>query len=714
MLTKSSWRSVAAILALATATILQACGSNTSTSTTGSIELSVTPTSATVQQGGSTVVTGSITRTDFTGAVTISVEGAPAGATGTVLLSGDAVTVTIAVASATVTGVYPLTIRAKGAGLSTDATATFTLTIAAASASSYTVTLGPPTLSVAQGGTGTSTVTLVRTNFTGNVAFSVDNLPTGTTAAFAPNPASAGTSVLTLTVGSTTAAGLVNLVIRGTAAGLTDVTAPLGLTVTAAGFTLLAVPTSLSVAQGATNATGGVKATRTGGFTGTITYSLAGAPAGVTAAFATTATTDSMQVSVTATGAVAVGTYPAVIHGISGALDVTTPISIVVTAGTGGGNSVRLDYSACLAASKPVWVAFQDGAGAWTQVTGTADVYTFNIASAKGAIAVVTQHGALFTTAVSFFSHAELVANVGGCGAAAATKVVNGSVAGLNTGDVAIMSLGSSSAAVLTNTTFALPTVLNGTFDLVGYRRNSVTPGVLDRGLLRRDQNIAAAGTLAVADFTSGTESFAAATANVTVAGGGAGDQIFQSMAYLAGAACTSNPLYSVLGSTATMFAMFGVPSTAQRATDFHSLTLSDVVALTGSRSVTVNFHTMADRTITFGALLAPTVTNVTSALAYKRLQAALTLSADYTIAVFSYTDTPGNTVSVFQSAAFLGGNSAVTLTFPDLTAAAGLMTTWFPASGAAVTYSVAGIGAPLTACVEGATTKFTSMTGTM
>jgi hypothetical protein len=343
-------------------------------------------------------------------------------------------------------------------------------------------------------------------------------------------------------------------------------------------------------------------------------------------------------------------------------------------------------------------------------VTGTGDVYTFNVASTKGGLALVTQNGATFSTVVTFASQAELAANTGGC-ATSVTKVVNGSVAGLNTGDVARMSLGGSSASVPTNTTFVLSTVLSGTFDLVGYRRNTVTPGVGDRGLLRRDLNVAANGTLAVADF-GGTESFAAATANATVTGGGAGDQIFQSMSYLTGTTCTSSQLYSTTGTTATTFAMFGVPAGPQRATDFHSLTLSDIGSLTASRLVTVNFHTMADKTIAFGALFTPTVTNVTGALTFKRLQAALTLPADYTIASFNFNDTGGNSVAVIQSAGFLGGNTAVTLVFPDLSAAAGLMTSWFPAAASAVTYSVSGISAPLNACVEGATSKFTSVTG--
>ncbi len=174
-----------------------------------------------------------------------------------------------------------------------------------------------------------------------------------------------------------------------------------------------------------------------------------------------------------------------------------------------------------------------------------------------------------------------------------------------------------------------------------------------------------------------------------------------------------SNALYQVGTGTATTFAMFGVPTAAQRATDFHSMALIDANG-TSVRSLTVNFHTMADRTFTFGAVLAPTVTNVTASLAYKRLQAALTLPADYSFAFFSYTDTPGNGITVTQSTAYLAGATALTLSLPDFTGAAGLTTTWFPAAAAAVNWSLTGITVPAAACVEGATTKFASVTGTM
>jgi hypothetical protein len=579
---------------------------------------------------------------------------------------------------------------------------------------SIALALSASSAAVVQGGSTTVTGTITRTDFTGAVAVTVEGVPTGVTGSAVP---SGDQATVTINVAGTTTPGVYTLTVRAHGTGLsTDVTKTFTLTVTAAPastFSLVSTPTSLSVAQGATNATGGVKATRNGGFSGTITYSLTSAPTGVTATFTPTSTTDSTQVSISATSAITPGTYAVLIHGVSGDFQVWTPLTVVVTAATGGGGNVRLDYSGCAAFSKPVWVAFQDGSGAWTHVTGTGDVYTFNIASAKGAVAVVSPIDLEFSTVVTYGSQAELTSTTGGCGTSATVKSVNGSVTGLGTGDIARISLGNSSASVTTNTTFTLPAVLAGTFDLVGYRRNAITPGTGDRGLLRRDQNIAAGGTLAVADF-GGAESFAAATANVTVTGAGAGDQIAQQLSYSTGSTCTGSLLYSVAGSTATTFAIFGVPSAQQRATDFHLLTLSDVSGSIGTRSVSVSFHTMADRTIAFGAQLAPAVTDVTGGLAYKRLQAVLTLPADYNIATMDYSNASGNFISVTQTAGYLNGNTAVTISMPDLSAASGLETSWFPAASGAATYDVAGLFASTNSCVDGATSRFTSVTGTM
>ena len=89
--------------------------------------------------------------------------------------------------------------------------------------SSGTFTLKPSaaTLSVAQGASGTDTITVTDVSpFTGSVALAATGMPTGVTASFSPT-SSATSSVLTLTASSTAAAGTYTITVTGTSGTLT-------------------------------------------------------------------------------------------------------------------------------------------------------------------------------------------------------------------------------------------------------------------------------------------------------------------------------------------------------------------------------------------------------------------------------------------------------------------------------------------------------------
>jgi hypothetical protein len=218
------------------AVALAACSSgNDNITTPSSISVALSPSTASVPQGASTPATVTITRTSFTGDVQLSAENLPAGVTATfspATLSGSATSSTVtlaATAAATPATGTTITVRAKGTGV-TDATSTLSLTVAAAPA--YTLTLASPAISIAQGASGTVTVALARTNFTGDVSLSVSGLPTGATASFNPAVVSTTSSVLTIATG-TAAVGTYNLTITGTATGSADRTTPLTLTISA-------------------------------------------------------------------------------------------------------------------------------------------------------------------------------------------------------------------------------------------------------------------------------------------------------------------------------------------------------------------------------------------------------------------------------------------------------------------------------------------------
>ncbi len=96
-------------------------------------------------------------------------------------------------------------------------------------------------------------------------------------------------------------------------------------------FTLSASPSSASVTRGSSvNST--ITETPSGGFTGAVTLSASGLPAGVTAAFGTNPTTSTSVVTFTASSTATTGTSTVTITGTSGTLTHTTTVSLTVNA----------------------------------------------------------------------------------------------------------------------------------------------------------------------------------------------------------------------------------------------------------------------------------------------------------------------------------------------------------------------------------------------
>jgi hypothetical protein len=203
---------------------------------------------------------------------------------------------------------------------------------------SYSLTLTRSTFSGAQGTwTLLTTLRIARTaGFTGNVALSVENLPTGVDAYFYPAippspaqyPYSARdvSSELRLFVrGEAPTGAFTNLLLRGVASGLPDRTAPLTLTITEAPFVLTLSSPTLSVMRGSATPTTTVNVVRNS-FTGPVSLSAIGTdldeyehftlPPGVTAAFAPNPTTGaSSELTLTVDAAAVPGVYDVQIHG---------------------------------------------------------------------------------------------------------------------------------------------------------------------------------------------------------------------------------------------------------------------------------------------------------------------------------------------------------------------------------------------------------------
>jgi O-glycosyl hydrolase len=220
-LTASSAASCAG--ATGTVTITGVSGSLTATTTialavpaTSCFTLAASPTALSIDAGGSG--TDTITIADaagFAGNVTLAASGLPAGVTaafGTNPTTGSSVLTLTASSTATV-GTSTITIT----GTSGSLTATTGIALTVAASNGFTLAPSAATLSVAQGASGTDTLSV---QYLGTLSYPISlvasGLPSGVTAAFATNPTSA-TSVLTLAASSTAVAGSYTVTITGTA-----------------------------------------------------------------------------------------------------------------------------------------------------------------------------------------------------------------------------------------------------------------------------------------------------------------------------------------------------------------------------------------------------------------------------------------------------------------------------------------------------------------
>ena len=254
---KSKWLWLTAGLAL----LLAACGGQTSSGGSGggggggptpSFTIALNPTSLTVQQGSSGTTTLTLTpQNGFTGTVSLALVDGNVNPVSGITLSPASVdvtgsspvteTLTVQVAASVAPDTYNLQVRATSGSLTKTANLTLTVTEAPPPPSpDFTISLNPTSLTVEQGSSGTTTLTLTPQNgFTGTVDLALvdgnGNPVPGTTLSPTSVDVTGSSPVsqpLTLSVAAGVAPGTYNLQVRATSGSLTK-TANLTVTVTA-------------------------------------------------------------------------------------------------------------------------------------------------------------------------------------------------------------------------------------------------------------------------------------------------------------------------------------------------------------------------------------------------------------------------------------------------------------------------------------------------
>lgn len=204
----------------------------------------------------------------------------------------------------------------------------------ASSGPNFSLSASPSSVSVTQGGTGSSTITVTPSGgFTGSVTLSASGLPSGVTASFGTNPTTS-TSSLTFTASATAATGTFSVTITGTSGTLTHTTT-VSLTVNSAGgtpdFTISASPSALTVTRG-TSGHSTVTITSQNGFAGTVSLSVSGQGSRVTASLSPTSVTGSgtSTLTITVNRRATTGNRTLTITGTSGSLSHSTSVTLTI------------------------------------------------------------------------------------------------------------------------------------------------------------------------------------------------------------------------------------------------------------------------------------------------------------------------------------------------------------------------------------------------
>lgn len=186
------------------------------------------------------------------------------------------------------------------------------------------------------------------------VSLSATGLPSGESASFNPASVTAGgSSTLTVSTTATAATGTFGFTITGRYSPpqptTHSTTATLIVTAAAppADFSISASPSSRTVVQGSST-TYTATVTPSGGFTGAVILSAGGLPSGTTASFSpnpTTSTTSTSTLSVMTATTTPAGSYPLTITGVSGTLNHTAAVLLVVTAASTPGPTIGVSWN---------------------------------------------------------------------------------------------------------------------------------------------------------------------------------------------------------------------------------------------------------------------------------------------------------------------------------------------------------------------------------
>ena len=312
--------------------------SGVSTTAAASFKLAGASAALTIRQGSTAANALTISgQNGFKGTVALAVTGLPAGLTASFspIQATSASIVTFTAGNTAAAGTYSATITGTSGSLSSSTPLAITVTVP-----SFTLSASATALTVPRAGNGNSVLAVTGQNgFNSSVSLSATGLPAGVTAAFSPS-STTGNSTLTITAGSTAAAGTYPVMVTGVSGALTS-RVTINLSVTVPDFSVAFAPASLTLPQ-AQSVLGSLTILSQNGFNGAVTLTATGLPSGVTASFGAMSSSGAVPVTFMATGAAGTGSFTVVVHAVSGSLTHTASLTLTVPAPAAGTAFVNL------------------------------------------------------------------------------------------------------------------------------------------------------------------------------------------------------------------------------------------------------------------------------------------------------------------------------------------------------------------------------------
>lgn len=198
----------------------------------------------------------------------------------------------------------------------------------------FSLSASPSSVTIVQGNSGSSTITsTVSGGFNSAISLTASGQPSGVTVSFSPSSITgAGTATMNITVAATTATGTYPITVTGTS-GSTVHTTTVTLTVTgtAAGFSISASPSSITVRRG-TSGTVKITSTVSGGFNSAIALSASGQGSRVTVSFNPTSITGAgtSNMTIRVSSRATTGTRTITVKGTSGTTSHTTTVRLTI------------------------------------------------------------------------------------------------------------------------------------------------------------------------------------------------------------------------------------------------------------------------------------------------------------------------------------------------------------------------------------------------